>query len=132
MKKQFLTIYWQYPINSDHLYKDVGGIPLAMSKYQNYKSYFIYLYDSIPIHDSNYEKHVKLIPVKNNKFSYIKIIFWILTHIHSISVLNLYHIRNRGLIIAFVAKICKSYLKVYVKLDYNKNIYDVNIHSHTN
>jgi L-malate glycosyltransferase len=132
MKKQFLTIYWQYPINSDHLYKDVGGIPLSMSKYQYYKSFFIYLYDSIPIHDVYYEKYVTLIPIKNNKFSYIKIIFWLLFNIQKVSVLNLYHIRNRGLIIAFVSKICNPFVKVYVKLDYNKRIYDINTHSHAN
>lgn len=45
MKKRFLTLYW-VDINESNkgiLFKDVGSIPLAMSKYLNYESNFAYL-----------------------------------------------------------------------------------------
>ena len=124
---KFLTIRIDKNINEQHLYKDVGGIPYALAKYCNYVTNFVY-YDFLQrIVDYKYEQYVKLTFIKHSSFKIInlfKFIKFILNESSEYNILNIYHGRALLLFVCFLAKLKNSNIKIYVKLDMNRNAYN--------
>lgn len=130
MKKRFLTLYW-VDINESNkgiLFKDVGSIPLAMSKYLNYESNFAYLSTNENFKSNVYEKYVNLIEIKNNTnklIKYFNIIKFILKKIRYYDVLNLYAVGGGSyLLISLIAKLVNPKLKIFVKMDLGRETFN--------
>lgn len=122
--KKFLTLFWYDDIGEQHLYKDVGGIPYAMSKYCGWQSKFAYIDINGKITNADYEQYVELVPIKtirNSKyFNYWAIIKFLWMNALYIDVLNMYHCSKWTTIFCWISKIRNPDIKTYVKLDMGK------------
>lgn len=121
--KRFLTLFWYKDISAAHLYKDVGGIPYALSRYCFWKSTFAYVNYNGEIHDSNYEKYVTLFPIHAgiNKIMQLCILLnFIRKNAKNYDVINVYHGGKFCYFIAIISKLINSNIKIYVKLDMGK------------
>lgn len=130
MKKRFLTLYW-VEINESNkgiLFKDVGSIPLAMSKYLNYESHFAYLSTNENFKSNAYEKYVNLIEIKNNTsklIKYFNIAKFVFKKIKYYDVLNIYPISGGSyLFIALIARFINPDLKIFVKMDLGRETFN--------
>lgn len=117
MKRKFLTIFYYEDIGKQHLYKDVGSIPLALAKYHNWDATLAYVDFNGKIRDSHYEKYVTLMPIKKIGSSFFSIILFLLIHISNYDVLNFYHLVKKHLLFLIIAKCINPHIKVYVKTD---------------
>lgn len=122
--KKFLTIFFYDDIGLQHLYKDVGSIPLGLAKYQNWDSTLAYVNFNGQIHDSYYEKYVHLISISKGINPFYSMIRFLWSHSKEYDVLNLYHFGKKTMLYCIVAKLRNPDICVYVKLDAGRNSLD--------
>lgn len=123
---RFVTIRTDKNITDQHLYKDVGGIPYALSKYLGNKATFIYFDYMKILKHPDYEKFVKIVNIKYSSvylISIFRLIKFIINNANEYDVLNIYHSRVLQLLIASIAKIKNPHIKIYAKLDLNRKSY---------
>lgn len=123
MKKRFLTIFYYKDIGTQHLYKDVGSIPLGLAKYSDWDSTFAYVPLNGKLEDAEYEKYVRLIPVPVYRNPFFSICKFLWNHIQKYDVLNFYHLSKRNIPLLLLAKIRNPRIKIYVKLDMGQGAY---------
>lgn len=124
--KKYLSVFFYDTMEPVFLYKDTGSITLALAKYYKWKTTFAYLNVCGNIQDSNYEKYVELKPIeyKKNKFlKWINIIKFIWQESKNYDVINFYFGGRMELLLALIAKISNSKVKIYIKMDLVKNKY---------
>ncbi|WP_165900183.1 glycosyltransferase family 4 protein [Shewanella fodinae] len=112
--KKFATIFKNF--EEVHLTKDVGMIPMAMSKILGQKSkIFYWKRNRIEEVKNNYKELIDLHPVKacNCFIFYAKVFYYLL--IYKIDIVNLYHIGKHVIIFSFLCKYLK--IKTFIKLD---------------
>lgn len=117
MKKKILTIFYYQDIGKQHLYKDVGSIPLALAKYNNWDANFAYVNFNGKIQDFNYEKYVTLIPIEKKRSAFLSISMFLLRNVAHYDVLNFYHLVRKHLLFIVIAKCRNPRIKIYVKTD---------------
>lgn len=114
---RILTIFYYKDIGPQHLYKDVGSIPLGLAKYCNWDSTFAYVNWGKVVKNREYERFVSLVSIKlywNPLFS-AALFLW--NHVNEYEILNVYHLIKRNLLLTTVAKIRNPSIKIYVKTD---------------
>ncbi len=124
--KKYLSVFFYDTMEPVFLYKDTGSITLALAKYYKWKTTFAYLNVCGNIQDLNYEKYVELKPIeyKKNKFlKWINIIKFIWQESKNYDVINFYFGGRMELLLALIAKISNSKVKIYIKMDLVKNKY---------
>lgn len=121
MKKRFLTIFYYKDIGRQHLYKDVGSIPLGLAKYCGWESSFAYVKFNDEIHDQEYEKFVSLIPIMNCWGPFISILLFLKKNAKNYDVINYYHFGEKAFLIGFFIHLWAPHVKLYCKLDINRN-----------
>lgn len=124
---RFLTLRVDKNINEQHLYKDVGGIPFALSKYCGYKSSFAYFNTVGKIENKYYEKYVNLISIDYGNFkilNWLRLIKFVYFNAAAYNILNMYHGDTVLLLLAYVAKLKNPSIKIYIKLDLGRKYYN--------
>lgn len=135
MKKRYLTVFFYKTMDKVFLYKDTGSIAYGLAKYHNYKASFGYLDICGEIKDVEYEKYVELLPIKYHNNIFIKwknIIVFIWKMAKKYDVINFYFGGRQEMLLALVAKISNSKVKIYVKMDLLKKFYHNQINSEMN
>lgn len=117
MKPRFLTLFYYQDIDPQHLYKDVGSIPLGLARYCGWDSTFAYVNLNGELKDPKYEKWVRLIPLKKRGSALLTVFLFLLFHGHEYDVLNFYHLRKVNLPLLLAARLRNPKIKIYVKLD---------------
>lgn len=120
MKKRFLTIFYYKDIGRQHLYKDVGSIPLGLAKYCGWESSFAYVKFNDEIHDQEYEKFVSLIPIMNCWGPFISILLFLKKNAKNYDVINYYHLGKKAFLIGFFIHLWAPHVKRYCKLDVDR------------
>lgn len=119
MKKRFLTIFYYKDIGRQHLYKDVGSIPLGLAKYCGWESSFAYVKFNDEIHDQEYEKFVSLIPIMNCWGPFISILLFLKKNAKNYDVINYYHFGEKAFLIgffySFMGTSCQTILQIRYK-----------------
>ena len=130
MQKRILTMFWYDDITEAILYKDVGGIPYALSKYCGWQATFAYNNANGLLHNEDYEKYVFLSPITFNKYfkriksRYIRffpVIKYIFKNAKKYDVINFYHCHEFTNFLCWFAKIMNPQIITYVKLDMDKD-----------
>ncbi len=121
MKKRFLTIFYYKDIGKQHLYKDVGSIPLGLAKYCGWDSSFAYVKFNDEIHDPEYEKFVSLLPILNHGSSFLSALLFLKKNAKNYDVINYYHFGKKVLLLGFFVHLWVPHVKLYCKLDINQN-----------
>lgn len=119
--KKILTIFYYSDIGPQHLYKDVGGIPLALAKYQGWDSDFAYVNFNGVIHNQDYEKYVHLVPIAKKGKPYFLVLKFLWKNAEKYDVVNMYHFNKTTLLACVIAKIRNSKVKFYLKCDMGRN-----------
>lgn len=119
--KKFLTIFYYSDIGPQHLYKDVGGIPLALSKYQGWNSDFAYVKFNGEIHNLEYEKYVHLLPINKEGRPYLLVLKFLWKNAKKYDVVNMYHFNKTTLLACAIAKIRNPKVKFYLKCDMGRD-----------
>lgn len=122
-RMKFLTVFYYKDIGPQHLYKDVGSIPFELAKQCGWDSTFAYLNYNGEIHDPLYESFVRLIPVQMKGHPYLDICRFIWKECKYYDVLNFYHLNRRHLLFIFLARLRNRHIRVYVKLDMERKVY---------
>lgn len=122
MKSRFLTLFYYHDIGPQHLYKDVGSIPLGLSKYCGWESTFAYVDLNGEIKDREYAKWVHLIPLKKRGSAFLTVLIFLLLYGHKYDVLNFYHMRKVHLLMILAARLGNPKAKIYVKCDMGTGI----------
>lgn len=125
MKKKFLTIFYYKDIGPQHLYKDVGSIPLGLSKYCGWESTFAYVNINGEIKDRYYERYVKLIPVYYSGHEFWDIIRFLWDFSGDYDVINFYHFNKKAIILAAIIRYRSPSTKLYCKLDMDRRSFDL-------
>lgn len=120
MKRRLLTIFYYEDIGNQHLYKDVGSIPLAFAKYNNWDATFAYVNFNGKIQDPNYEKYVTLMPIEKRGSAFFSISMFLLRNAAHYDVLNFYHLVKKHLLFLIIAKCRNPHIKIYVKTDMSR------------
>lgn len=121
MKKRFLTIFYYKDIGKQHLYKDVGSIPLGLAKYCGWDSSFAYVKFNDEIHDPEYEKFVSLRPILKRGSSFFSVLLFLRKNAKNYDVINYYHFGKKALLLGFLVHLWAPHVKLYCKLDINRN-----------
>lgn len=121
MKKRFLTIFYYKDIGKQHLYKDVGSIPLGLAKYCGWDSSFAYVKFNGEIHDPEYEKFVSLHPILKHGSSFLSALIFLKKNAKNYDVINYYHFGKKALLLGFLVHLWAPHVKLYCKLDINRN-----------
>ncbi|MEG1914744.1 MAG: glycosyltransferase family 4 protein [Acidaminococcaceae bacterium] len=124
--KRLLTLFWYDDICQAHLYKDVGGVPYSLAKYCGWQTTFAYIADNGVLRDNSYEQYVTLSPIKPGKNNFARkwhLVQYLWQNISQYDVMNYYHDRKTGLLLALIAKLRKPSLKLYVKCDMGRGFY---------
>lgn len=117
MAKRILTVFYNSDIGIQHLYKDVGSIPLGLAKYQKWDATFAYAGINGILHDDNYEKYVYLDAVPVGRFILVSMCRYIWENSKRYEVLNFYHMTKKNIFLMMIAKFRNPNIKIYVKLD---------------
>lgn len=123
MKQRFLTVFYYSDIGLQHLYKDVGSIPLGLSKYCGWDTSFAYVNLSGEIYEPSYGEFVHLLPIPCRDSSFISLCKFLWTHITEYDVLNFYHLSRKHLILIGIARIRNPKIRIYVKLDMGREAF---------
>lgn len=118
---KFLTVFYYNDIGYQHLYKDVGSIPLALSRYCGWKTTFAYVPRHEELQDDFFEKHVNLIPIKSYCWRFLSVAIFLWEHAASYEVINLYHLGIKSCCLLAIIRARNSKAKIYIKLDINKD-----------
>ena len=112
---KFATIFRDF--ESVHLTKDVGMIPMTMTKITGCKSSLFYWSRSNILENNNYSELIDLRPVKaRNRVSFIaKVIYFIF--FEKFTIVNLYHIKYETIILSLILEALG--VNVYLKMDMN-------------
>lgn len=121
MKKRFLTIFYYKDIGKQHLYKDVGSIPLGLAKYCGWDSSFAYVKFNDEIHDPEYEKFVSLRPILKHGSSFLSVLLFLRENAKNYDVINYYHFGKKALLLGFFIHLWAPHVKLYCKLDINRD-----------
>ena len=119
--EKFLTIFYYNDIGPQHLYKDVGGIPLALAKYQGWDSDFAYVDFNGVIHNPDYEKYVHLVPMDKKGKAYFSVLKFLWKNARKYDVVNMYHFNKTTLLACAIAKIRNPKVKFYLKCDIGRD-----------
>lgn len=129
MQKRILTMFWYDDAGEVHLYKDVGGIPYALSKYCGWQATFAYNDANGVIHNADYEKYVKLDRIRFSKIlerlklryiKYFQVIKYVYFNAPNYDVINFYHCHKFINFLCWLAKKRNPKIITYVKLDMGK------------
>ena len=129
MKKRILTMFWYDDAGEVHLYKDVGGIPYALSKYCGWQATFAYNDANGVIHNADYEKYVKLDRIRFSKIlerlklryiKYFQVIKYVYFNAPNYDAINFYHCHKFINFLCWLAKKRNPKIITYVKLDMGK------------
>ncbi|MDO4935204.1 MAG: glycosyltransferase [Phascolarctobacterium sp.] len=118
IQKRFLTVFENF--NQEHMFKDVGGIPYALSKYCHYKTTVLYLNNQDVASINGYDDYVNLVRLslkEKNFLNTINIIWYLIKHGGEYDIVNFYHGLGKVLRISRILKIFHPRVKIYVKLD---------------
>lgn len=124
MKEKFLTIFYYQDIGRQHLYKDVGSIPLALAKYNNWDATLAYVNFNGKIQDPNYEKYVTLMLIEKKRSAFFSISMFLFRNAAHYDVLNFYHLVRKHLLFLVIAKCRNPRIKIYVKTDMGRTSLD--------
>lgn len=110
---KFATVFRDF--EKIHLTKDVGMIPMAMTKITGKKSSLFYWHRKNEINAELYSDLVELKPIKaaGRLHFIIKVIIAVFREKNT--VVNLYHLKNESLLLAAIFKVLS--IDVYLKLD---------------
>ncbi|WP_351089098.1 glycosyltransferase family 4 protein [Shewanella sp. S1-49-MNA-CIBAN-0167] len=115
-KNYFVTVFRN--LEPVHLTKDVGMIPMAMSKIQNVKSKIIYWKKGCEV-ENKYDDFVELVPIVASTYlSFIcKLIFILFKD--KVSIVNFYHMEKTTILLTILMKLFG--IKTYIKLDISED-----------
>ena len=117
MARKILTFFYYNDIGPQHLYKDVGSIPLGLAKYCGWDATLAYVNFNGEIHDGYYEKYVNLLPIKKEKSAFCSLLYFLARNSHKYDVLNFYHLTRKHLFIILLIRCICPKTKIYVKTD---------------
>lgn len=138
MQKRILTMFWYDDAGEVHLYKDVGGIPYALTKYCGWKATFAYNDANGIIHNEDYEKYVKLDRIRFHKIleklklryiKYFQVIKYVYFNAPKYDVINFYHDHKFINFLCWLAKKRNPEIITYVKLDMSKEGFEKEVKS---
>ncbi len=120
--KRFLIVLYNYTTQM-HFTKDPGAYAYSLSKYAGWDTEYAY-FNNEKIRDPYFEKHCKLIYLgaeQDYNKEYFVVAEWFKKNIQNYDVLMLFNYGGNTYKTANMAKKYNSHIKVYAKLDMNKN-----------
>ncbi len=120
--KRFLIVLYNYTTQI-HFTKDPGAYAYSLSKYAGWDAEYAY-FNKEKIRDNCFEKYCKLIYLgaeQDYNKEYLLVVEWFKENIHNYDVLMLFNYGGNTYKTANAAKKYNSHIKVYAKLDMNKN-----------
>ncbi len=120
-RRKILTVFYYGDIGSQHLYKDVGSIPLGLAKCLNWDSTFAYVNINGMLSDVFYEHFVNLIPIKYTGNAFEAVIKFLWMSAKNYDVVSFYHFTRKHLLFVVIAKLRNPHIKVYIKADMGRN-----------
>lgn len=123
-RKRILTVFYYDDVGPQHMYKDVGSVPLTLGRYHGWDATLAYADINGVFHDAEYEKFVSLQPYHGGTKPLWATCLYILRNVQKYDVLNIYHMTKRSILLIAPARLRHPGIKVYVKLDMGRATYN--------